>query len=261
MCIFTPLQLYTYYVCWLSDPGVALIDRTQQLETIIKMAETDGFFDIKRFCSTCLIRKPLRSKHCSHCNKCVARFDHHCPWVGNCIGAKNHKYFLWFLFSVVVNLTIFLYLSYCYWRSNVTITPAINPDDESWILDVMEVVTKGLGVSGLLSMGAIIGLILFAWTITLLANQLYLVVWLGMTTNESLNSQRYEHFKHDEQGKPISPFDRGCFHNLVDFCEIRFVKGFVQTDIKDWRHVYYNAQNNEEFTVTTNNKSDRVFKV
>lgn len=261
LSVFTTIQAYTYYVCWLTDPGVAIIDRTQQLDTIIKMAETDGFFNAKHFCSTCLIRKPLRSKHCSHCNKCVARFDHHCPWVGNCIGAKNHRHFLWFLLSVVVNLTIFIRATYDYWSNNVTITPAKNSEEQSWILDMSEVIIKGLCVSGMVSMGAIVGFILLVWTLTLLVNQLYLIVWLSMTTNESLNHKRYEHFRHDDQGKPHSPFDRGCCHNLVDFCEFRFMRRFMQTDFKDWRYVYHDSHAEEDFTVSTNNKSDRIFKV
>jgi len=53
-----------------------------------------------RYCSTCNIFRPPRSKHCNSCNVCVSKFDHHCPWVGNCIGERNHRFFFVFLVCV-----------------------------------------------------------------------------------------------------------------------------------------------------------------
>ena len=49
------------------------------------------------FCLWCLSRRPLRSKHCHICGTCVLAFDHHCPWLGVCIGAHNHLYFICYL--------------------------------------------------------------------------------------------------------------------------------------------------------------------
>jgi hypothetical protein len=49
------------------------------------------------YCSNCFIDIPLRAKHCKICNKCIATLDHHCSWVGNCIGEKNKRLFIIFL--------------------------------------------------------------------------------------------------------------------------------------------------------------------
>mmetsp|Transcript_4852 Transcript_4852/g.8318 ORF Transcript_4852/g.8318 Transcript_4852/m.8318 type:complete len:190 (+) Transcript_4852:702-1271(+) len=64
----------------------------------------EGVQDFVRFrmCWTCKTVRPPRSHHCSICKRCVMRMDHHCPWTGNCIGLKNHKFFICFMFWTIV---------------------------------------------------------------------------------------------------------------------------------------------------------------
>ena len=52
----------------------------------------------RKVCDRCMFAPPLRSHHCKECDRCVATFDHHCHFLGTCIGERNHLRFLIFVF-------------------------------------------------------------------------------------------------------------------------------------------------------------------
>ena len=62
-----------------------------------------GYFQKYKICNSCNIIRPLRTTHCGSCDNCVLKFDHHCPWIGTCVGKRNYHYFFFFL--IFLNLT------------------------------------------------------------------------------------------------------------------------------------------------------------
>eukprot|EP00392_Amoebophrya_sp_AT5.2_P012344 g12444.t1 len=63
-----------------------------------------------KWCGPCALYRPARAVHCRQCDRCVEKFDHHCPWVGNCVGRFNLPYFLRFcLCTSALSFCTFLY--------------------------------------------------------------------------------------------------------------------------------------------------------
>ena len=113
VCLLTVnvTHIILFFLAGFSDPGI--MKRNENSfgchDTFIKVVHK-GVFKKTRLCETCNIAKPFRSAHCSECDNCVLRFDHHCPWLGNCVAKRNYKYFYFYL--VMVNIHCLLLFAF-----------------------------------------------------------------------------------------------------------------------------------------------------
>ena len=90
------------------DPGI--IERNNEYayydnrKSTIKI-NIKGHMVNLNYCYTCFHFRPPRTSHCAECDNCVEKFDHHCLWMGTCVGKRNYKYFY-----IVLSLTTILCL-------------------------------------------------------------------------------------------------------------------------------------------------------
>ena len=112
------LASFMLFYSGIIDPGIMLKGSPEDIyntkgerkEKITRIRQL-GYISSYKICGTCNIIRPLRSSHCNSCNNCIQRFDHHCPWIGTCVGLRNYSYFYLFLF--LINITQFFNLSIC----------------------------------------------------------------------------------------------------------------------------------------------------
>ena len=86
-----------------SDPGIMTRQRDDYFygpsRPSFRYVINGHLFQIN-YCYTCSLFKPPRASHCSICDNCVLRFDHHCIWLGTCIGKRNYRYFYFLTLSI-----------------------------------------------------------------------------------------------------------------------------------------------------------------
>ena len=79
-----------------SDPGILprqRVDYYYSTNRPILRYVINGHLLTLNYCNSCSTFRPPRTSHCSLCDNCVQRFDHHCLWLGTCIGKRNYRYF------------------------------------------------------------------------------------------------------------------------------------------------------------------------
>lgn len=124
---FLLLILINYWLCFNTDPGTVKLLRVDfEKENLgyntINVLNNNNIItrqyiespyssvgEKELYCEKCSINRPERAHHCKVCKKCIIKMDHHCPWIANCVGHNNQKYFYLFLFYCVTGCVFILF--------------------------------------------------------------------------------------------------------------------------------------------------------
>ena len=103
------IMIYSTLMGCFTDPGILprqnqdryYATRKDKLKYVV-----GGHLLRLNYCYSCSLFRPPRTSHCALCDNCVERFDHHCAWLGTCIGKRNYKYFFFLITSITINAII-----------------------------------------------------------------------------------------------------------------------------------------------------------
>lgn len=102
----TFMLLMCYIMCTLVHPGEVpqeWVFNPDVDATHLPVHELKKKGGVPRHCKKCGKYKPDRCHHCRVCGMCILKMDHHCPWINNCVGHHNYKYFLLLLFYTMLD--------------------------------------------------------------------------------------------------------------------------------------------------------------
>ena len=182
-----------------TDPGVITHSERDYRDCLLageRGVSADGL------CTTCMIRKPLRSKHDSVMNVCIAEFDHFCPWCNNAVGHCNYLPFVGWCVFQGINHAQAVYLF------------------SGWLMSEIGAESVFPIVGNLVKMNAmqpsVLYLGIFQILCTLMALQLSLFqfgnIGVNLTTNERMNAFRYSYLmEYASSGLKGNPYDHGGF--------------------------------------------------
>lgn len=152
-----------------------------------------------KYCTTCNIYRPPRCTHCSVCENCIERFDHHCPWIGNCVGKRNYWLFYSFV-SLTGTLNVFVLATSI---SHLVLLCQMYQEEGQAGGDAFLRALKEQPLSAVLALYSV-GIVWFTFGLCMYHN--YLV---------ATNQTTYEQIK-GTYSSGNNPFDRGILGNYMD---------------------------------------------
>ncbi|KAF4690381.1 hypothetical protein FOZ60_000260 [Perkinsus olseni] len=153
-----------------------------------------------RYCKKCEAWQPLRCKHCADCNRCVRTHDHHCVWLGTCVGENNRVWFYWYLWAQWAELL---------WFFVAGIRRALQFPTE--LQD-----TNFAQMFGVLVLANLMAFLFLVMLTCLVSYHTYLAC-RGVTTWEDISWYRISYLKRIRPSEG-TPFSRSLAVNLAAYC-------------------------------------------